>query len=238
MNKALAARAIQDGAAHRQWVPAALPTVLLAPMRCWRTTRRSSARLPGVWRNPRPGQARAHSRRAGDGRLESGYLAKAAAAAETAQVQARRLGFDQRFWLSDYLRALAGLALERARPRHGRAAHRAGRWGSPSTGGPPLSSWRCWTRPGSGPPAARSRTSLATIEAARLVLAGSGQGAAHAAVELEALLRLSLGDLHSAGELASGLPAARRGLLLARIALDSGDHHAAQDTCRRRRWPT
>jgi hypothetical protein len=47
--------------------------------------------------------------------------------------------------------------------------------------------------------------------------------------ELEALLRLSLGDLHSAGELARGLPAARRGLLLARIALDSGDHHAAHE---------
>jgi LuxR family transcriptional regulator, maltose regulon positive regulatory protein len=45
--------------------------------------------------------------------------------------------------------------------------------------------------------------------------------------ELEALLRLSLGDLHSAAELASGLPAARRGLLLARIALAAGDHRAA-----------
>jgi hypothetical protein len=37
--------------------------------------------------------------------------------------------------------------------------------------------------------------------------------------ELEALLRLSLGDLRSPVELAGGLPAARRGLLLARIAL-------------------
>ena len=46
--------------------------------------------------------------------------------------------------------------------------------------------------------------------------------------ELEALLRLSLGDLRSAGELASRLPPARCGLLLARIALASGDHHAAQ----------
>jgi LuxR family maltose regulon positive regulatory protein len=45
--------------------------------------------------------------------------------------------------------------------------------------------------------------------------------------ELEALLRLSLGDLRSPLELASGPPAARRDLLLARIALASGDHHAA-----------
>ena len=47
--------------------------------------------------------------------------------------------------------------------------------------------------------------------------------------ELEALLRLSLGDLRSPLELASGLPAARRCLLLARIALAAGDHHAAQE---------
>jgi LuxR family transcriptional regulator, maltose regulon positive regulatory protein len=45
--------------------------------------------------------------------------------------------------------------------------------------------------------------------------------------ELEALLRLSLGDLRSPAELADGLPAARRRLLLARVALASGDHHAA-----------
>ncbi len=47
--------------------------------------------------------------------------------------------------------------------------------------------------------------------------------------ELEALLRLSLGDLRSPIELASGLPAARRCLLLARIALASDDHHAARE---------
>ena len=45
--------------------------------------------------------------------------------------------------------------------------------------------------------------------------------------ELEALLRLSLGDLRSAAELASGLPATRRGLLLARVALAASDHDAA-----------
>ena len=47
--------------------------------------------------------------------------------------------------------------------------------------------------------------------------------------ELEAVLRLSLGDKRSPAELASKLPAARRGLLLARIALAAGDHHAAQE---------
>ena len=73
------------------------------------------------------------------------------------------------------------------------------------------------------------RDALATLEAARLVLAGAGPVLRARGDELEALLRLSLGDLRSAGELAGGLPAARRGLLLARIALDSGDHHAAQE---------
>ena len=48
--------------------------------------------------------------------------------------------------------------------------------------------------------------------------------------ELEALLRLSLGDLRSPAELASKLPAARRGLLLAKIALAAGDHQAAPRT--------
>jgi hypothetical protein len=46
--------------------------------------------------------------------------------------------------------------------------------------------------------------------------------------ELEALLRLSLGDLRSPAELATRLPGAARGLPLAKIARVAGDHHAAQ----------
>ena len=45
--------------------------------------------------------------------------------------------------------------------------------------------------------------------------------------ELEAALRLSLGDLRSPVELASGLPATRRSLLLARVALAANDHQSA-----------
>ena len=40
-------------------------------------------------------------------------------------------------------------------------------------------------------------------------------------------MRLSLGDLRSPAELASGLPGVRRELLLAKIGLSDGDHHAA-----------
>ena len=80
------------------------------------------------------------------------------------------------------------------------------------------------------------RDALATVEAARVVLAGSGSVLLLRADELEALLRLSLGDLRSVRELASGLPAARRGLLLARVALAAGDHHAAQEYLQSPRW--
>jgi len=73
------------------------------------------------------------------------------------------------------------------------------------------------------------REALATVEAARLVLAGTGSVLLARADELEASLRLSLGDLRSPAELADTLPAARRGLLLARIALAAGDHHAAHE---------
>ena len=74
------------------------------------------------------------------------------------------------------------------------------------------------------------REALATVEAARqLILAGTGSVLLARADELEASLRLSLGDLRSPAELASGLPADRRVLLLARIALAAGDHHTAQE---------
>jgi LuxR family transcriptional regulator, maltose regulon positive regulatory protein len=65
------------------------------------------------------------------------------------------------------------------------------------------------------------------VEQARLVLAGTGSELLARADELEALLRLSLGDLRRAAELARSLPAPRRELLQARIALAAGDHQAA-----------
>ena len=68
---------------------------------------------------------------------------------------------------------------------------------------------------------------LATIKAARQILAGTGSVLLTRADELEALLRLSLGDRRAPAELARRLPPARRSLLHARIALASGDHRAA-----------
>ena len=98
---------------------------------------------------------------------------------------------------------------------------------SPSGGGPSSSSSRCSTGPRSGPPAGRSATRWRPSRPRAWSLPGARPALLARADELEALLRLSLGDLRSAGELASGLPAARRGLLLARIALAAGDHHGA-----------
>ena len=66
------------------------------------------------------------------------------------------------------------------------------------------------------------------MEAAGRVLAGTTPSQLGRADELEALLRLALGDVRSPAELASGLPATRRGLLLARVALVAGHHHAAR----------
>jgi LuxR family transcriptional regulator, maltose regulon positive regulatory protein len=71
------------------------------------------------------------------------------------------------------------------------------------------------------------RQALATIDAARAVLPATRSTLRTRADELEALLRLSLGDLRSPATLADRLPAARRGLLLARVALAAGDHKAA-----------
>jgi len=160
-------------------------------------------------------------------RLESGHLAEAADAAK-AEADARRLGFERHFFAVDHLRALAGLALER---RDLGAAERLTEQAlSISERRRPLFEFlalldraRIWAARG------QPREALATIESARLVLAGASSALLARADEQEALLRLSLGDLRSPSELASGLPVARRGLLQARIALAAGDHHTAQE---------
>ncbi len=230
--EALAARGILERTLlSDEWVAAALPTILLRAYTCledYEAVEREAA------------VALATPDLAGPARLvmvpgaqalawfESGHLANAAEAATTAEAQARRLGFGRHFFALDYLRALAGLALEQrdldkaeqlteqalSISEHGRAAFeflalldRAGIW------------------------AARGqvRDALTSVEAARLVLAGAGPALLARADELDALLRLSVGDLRSAGELASRLPAARRSLLLARVALASGDHRGARE---------
>jgi len=163
--------------------------------------------------------------------FQAGHLSRAADTARAAEVQAQRLGFDRHFFAVEYLRTRAGLALERRdldtaeqlteqalaiserrRPFYEflTLLDRAGIW------------------------AARGqvRDALASVEEARPVLAGTGSVLLARADEQEALLRLSLGEPRPAAELARGLPAARRELLQARIALAEGDHQAAQELLR------
>jgi LuxR family maltose regulon positive regulatory protein len=160
--------------------------------------------------------------------FESGRLAEAADAATAADSEARRLGFSQHFFAVDYLRVLAGLALERR--DLDTAEQLAERALSLSERGRPafeflvlLDLARIWAARG------QVRDALTTIEAARCVLAATGSVLLARADELEALLRLSIGDLSAPVKLATGLPTVRHGLLLAGVALAAGDHRAAYE---------
>ena len=158
--------------------------------------------------------------------FEAGRLKRAADTARVAQAEARRLGFDRHFFAVDYLRTLAGLALERrdldtAEQLIEQALSIAERRRPMFEFLALLDRARIWAARG------QVREALATIEAARQVLAGTASVLLTWADELEALLRLSLGDPRTPAELASRLPPARRSLLLARIALASGDHRTA-----------
>ena len=159
---------------------------------------------------------------------ESGHLAQAADAAQAANAAARQLGFSQHFFAVNHLRALAGLALERrdldtAEQLAERAVSISERRRPSHEFLTLLDRAAIWAARG------QIRGALATVEAARVVLPEAGPVLLARADELEALLRLSLGDPRIPAELASGLPAARRELLLAKIALASGDHRAARE---------
>jgi LuxR family transcriptional regulator, maltose regulon positive regulatory protein len=164
--------------------------------------------------------------------FETGRLAEAGEAAGAAEASARRLGFDQHFFAVDYLRALSGLALERR--DLGTAERFSERALSITEQRRPLFEFlalldraQVWAARG------QVRGALATVEAARQVLPARVSSALLAqADEQEALLRLSLGDLRSAAELASNLPAVRGGLLRAKVALAAGDHQGVQQHLR------
>ena len=158
--------------------------------------------------------------------FEAGRLAEAAEAARAAEADAKRLGFDQHPFAVDYLRVLAGAALEQR--DLDTAEHLTERALSLSERFRPVFAFLAlldraaiWAARG------QIHEALATVDAARLVLAGTKSVLLTRADELEALLRLSLGDLRSAAGLASGLPATRRGLLMARVALAASDHDTA-----------
>jgi len=160
--------------------------------------------------------------------FESGRLIEAADTARAADADARRLGFGQHFFATDILRVLSGLALER---RDLDTAERLTEQVlSITEQRRPLFEFmalldraQIWAARG------QIHDALTTVEAARQAMTGGSQALLARADEQEALLRLSLGDPRAPAELARHLPATRRGLLLATIALAAGDHHAVHE---------
>lgn len=161
-------------------------------------------------------------------RLEFGLIGGAEEAAVAADEVATRLGLGQHYFAADYLRTLAGLALERrdfdeAEQLNGRALAISARR-RPSAEYLALLD-RAAIREGQG----QVHEALAIVENARHVLADWNGVLLNRADELEALLRLSLGDLDRAVDLASALPSESRLLTLARIALAAGDWSHAEE---------
>ena len=235
VQKALAARAIQDRTQLIDEWNAIVPLVLIRMYTCLgdfpAAEREAAAALaaPGVAESVKlvivPG-ARALAL------FEAGYLAEAADVAGAVDADAQRLGFSQHFFAVDNLRALSGLALERR--DLDTAEHLTERVLSITEQRRPLFEFlalldraQIWAARG------QVRDALTTVGAARQVLTSAASPALLAgADEQEALLRLSLGDTRSPAELASNLPAARRGLLLARVALAAGDDHGVSQHLR------
>jgi len=159
--------------------------------------------------------------------FEAGYLRKAADAAQEAGAQAQRLGFDRHFFAIDHLRALSGLALERRDLDEAERLCERALWIA-EQGRPSFEFLVLLERAAIWAARGQVRDALAAIGDAREVLPGTGSELLTRADELEAVLRLSLGDLGSPVELAEGLSAARRALVLARVALAADDHQAAR----------
>ena len=199
---ALTARDIQERTSLTdEWVAAALPGVLLRAYACLEdyeaVEREAAAALAGPAITEPVNLVLVPGARA-LAWFESGHLALAGNAARAAEAQARRLGFDQHFFAMDYLRALAGLALEwrdldAAEQFTEQALSISERKRPVVEFLALLDRARIWACRG------QVRAALATVEPARLVLAGTGSVLLARADELEALLRLSLGDTQLPG---------------------------------------
>ena len=160
--------------------------------------------------------------------FEWGRLGDAAASAAAAAADARRLGFAQHFFAVDSLCTLAGVALEHRDLDTAEKLTEQALSISERRRRPVFEFLAMLDRAGIWTARGHSYEALATVEAARQVLAGTGSILLARADELEALIRLSLGDVRAPAELADQLPADRRALLLARVALAASDHHTAQ----------
>ena len=234
VDTALAARAIQDRMRLTDEWTASIPLVLIRMYNCLEdlpAVEREAATALATPQVPEPVRLVMVSGGRALAWFQSGHLMEAAQAAAAADADARRLGFGQHFFAVDCLRVLSGLALERR--DLDTAEHLTERVLSITEQRRPLFEFlalldraQIWAARG------HVRDALATVEAARRILPRADMTLLARADELEALLRLALGDLHPPAELTARLPAARQGLLLARIALTGGDHHAAREHLR------
>ncbi|HTA10409.1 MAG TPA: LuxR C-terminal-related transcriptional regulator [Streptosporangiaceae bacterium] len=230
VGEALRARAIQEQTHLSDEWNAFVPLILLRVYCCldaFQAVERESAAILEMPSSPEPAKQVLVPGALALIRLESGRLGEAAVAGRSAEAAARRLGFDRHFFAVDHLRALAGLALEqRDTDTAERLTEQVLHLSEPQL---PLFEFlalldrsQIWAARG------QFREALASIDSARLALAHASSALLARADELEALLRLSLGDLRSPAELVNRLPGVRRELLQARIALAGGDHQAAQ----------
>lgn len=227
---AAAARAVQGRAWRADDWNIAVGLVLLRVHNCLHDPAAVEREAAGVLSLPTVPESARHVLVPGARALawfDSGDLARAADSASAAESQARRLGFDRHFFAVDHLRVLAGLALERrdldtAERLTERALAAAERRRPVFEFLTLIDRARVWGARG------QTRDALAGIEVARRVLPAASPALTTAADELEALLCLELGDTRSASRLAERLPAPRRALLAARIALAADDHDTAQ----------
>ena len=206
----------------------------------WRTTRQWNARRPRLWPPPSCPNRSSWCRCPGRGRWPGSRAAtwpRPLTLPGPPMRQARRLGFGQHFFAVDHLRTLAGLALER---RDLDAAEQLTEQAlSISEHGRPtfeflalLDRAAIWAARG------QVRDALATVEAARLVLAGTRSVLLARADELEALLRLSLGDLALRRSWPAGCPPPAAACCWPGSRSPPAITTPRRNICRRRRWPT
>ena len=229
VGEALAARAIQERTQLKDEWNAMVPLILLRVYNClddFPAIEREAAAALTLPDLPEPARELLVPGAQALASFQAGRLAEAASAARSADQAALRLGFGEHFFSVDHLRVLAGLALERR--DLDQAEQLTERVLSITERRRPLFEFMALLdRAGFWAARGRFRDALATVAIARHVLDSAGPQLLARADELEALMRLSLGDLTAAAELAGNLPVARRELLLARIALAAGDHCAA-----------
>ena len=163
--------------------------------------------------------------------FESGRLNLAGDWARAAETKAQQLGFQRHFFALDYLRTLAGLALERrdldaaddlTEQAMTIAEHRR----------PAVEFLVLLDRAQVAFARGHLRQALTTVDAARHVLAEAKSVLLARADDLEATIRQSAGDLRVAADLAARLPRVSRQLMLAKIALTARAHDAAAEHLR------